>query len=101
MPPLEMESDLEYEEDHVRHGGYDSISESDADAYDVEMHLLVDDGYRSDDESSASLNESTPQVPSTLSVADGSHQYVTVVEVEDEDQQRPGEWCSIQPAIMT
>jgi hypothetical protein len=91
MPPLEMESDLEYEEDHVRHGGYDSTSESDADAYDVEMHLLVDDGYRSDDESSALLNESTPQLPSTSSAADGNHQRVTIEEVEDQGQQPPGE----------
>jgi len=91
MPPLEMESDLEYEEDHVRHGGYDSTSESDADAYDVEMHLLVDDGYRSDDESSALLNESTPQLPSTSSATDGNHQRVTIEEVEDQGQQPPGE----------
>lgn len=96
MPPLEMESDLEYEEDHVRHGGYDSTSESEADAYDVEMHLLVDDGYRSDDESSAVLDEDTPQLPSTSPVVDGNNQHVTVVEVEDEDQQRSGEWCSVQ-----
>ena len=41
----------------MRHGGYDSI---DADSYDVETHILVDDGYRSDDESSDLLNESTP-----------------------------------------
>ncbi len=91
MPPLEIESDLEYEEDHVRHGGYDSISESDADAYDVEMTLLVDDGDRSDDEGSALLNESTPQLPPTSSAADRNHQHVTVEEVEDQDQQ-PGEW---------
>ena len=91
MPPLEIESDLEYEEDHVRHGGYDSLSESDADAYDVEMHLLVDDGYGSDDEGSAVLNESTPQLPSTSPAADRNHQHVTVEEVEDRDEQRPGE----------
>jgi hypothetical protein len=94
MPPLEIESDLEYEEDHVRHGGYDSISESDADAYDVEMTLLVDDGERSDDEDPALLNESTPQLPSTSSAADRNHQHVTVEEVEDQNQQRPGEWGS-------
>jgi len=103
MPPLEFESDLEYEEDHVRHGGYDSISESgsDADAYDVEMTLLVDDGEQSDDEGSAFLNESTPHIPSTSPVADRDHQHVTVEEVEDQDQQRPGEWGSFQPVIMT
>jgi hypothetical protein len=100
MPPLEIESDLEYEEDHVRHGGYDSISESDADAYDVEMTLLVDDGDRSDDEGSALLNESTPRLPSTSSAADRNHQHVTVEEVEDQDQQ-PGEWGSFQLVIMT
>jgi hypothetical protein len=101
MPPLEIESDLEYEEDHVRHGGYDSISESDADAYDVEMTLLVDDGDRSDDEGSALLNEITPQLPSTSSAADRNHQHVTVEEVEDQDQQRPGKWGSFQPVVMT
>ena len=101
MPSLEIESDLEYEEDHVRHGGYDSISESDADAYDVEMHLLVDDGYRSDDESPALLNEGTPQLPATSPVADRTHQHVTVEEVVDRDQQQPGEWGSFQSVIMT
>ena len=100
MPPLEIESDLEYEEDHIRHGGYDSMSESDADAYDVEMTLLVDDGDQSDVEGSALVNESTPQLPSTSSAADRNH-YVTVEEVEDQDQQQPGEWGSFQPVIMT
>jgi hypothetical protein len=101
MPHLEIESDLEYEEDHVRHGGYDSLSESDADAYDVEMTLLVDDGDQSDDEGPALLNESTPQLPSTSSAADRIHQHVTVEEVEDQNQQRPGEWGSFQPVVMT
>ena len=90
MPPLEIESDLEYEEYHIRHGGYDSMSESDADAYDVEMTLLVDDGDQSDVEGSALVNESTPQLPSTSSAAD-RNQFVTVEEVEDQDQQQPGE----------
>lgn len=101
MPPLEIESDLEYEEDHVRQGGYDSLSESDADAYDVEMTLLVDDGDQSDDEGSALLNEGTPQLPSSLPPADRNHRHVTVEEVEDQNQQRPGEWGSFQPVIMT
>jgi hypothetical protein len=91
MPPLEIESDLEYEEDHVRHGGYDSISESDADAYDVEMTLLVDDGDQSDDEDSALRSESTPQLPPTSSAVDRNHHHVTVEEVEDQNQQQPGE----------
>lgn len=101
MPPLEIESDSEYEEDHVHHGGYDSISESDADAYDVEMTLLLDDGDRSDDEGSALLNEITPQLPSTSSAADRNHQHVTVEEVEDQNEQRPGEWGSFQPVLLT
>jgi hypothetical protein len=101
MPPLEIESDLEYEEDHVRQGGYDSLSESDADAYDVEMTLLVDDGDQSDDEGSALLNEGTPQPPSSLPPADRNHRHVTVEEVEDQNRQRPGEWGSFQPVIMT
>jgi hypothetical protein len=92
MPSLEIESDLEYEEDHVRHGGYDSISESDADAYDVEMTLLVDNADVSDDEGSVLLDESTPQLPSISSAADRNYQHVAVEEVEDQDRQRSGEW---------
>jgi hypothetical protein len=101
IPPLEVESDLEYEEDHLRYGGYDSISESDADAYDVEMTLLVDDGDGSDDEGSASLNESTPPLLSTSFAADRNQRHVVVEEVEDQDQQRAGEWAVCSLFIMT
>jgi len=97
MPPLEVESDSEYEEDHVRYVGYDSISESDADAYDVEMTLLLDDGDRSDDEGSTLLNESTSPPPSTSSAPDRNSRHVTVEEVEDRGQQQRGEWGSTQP----
>ena len=54
-----------------------------------------------DDEGSALLYEITPQLPSTSSAADRNHQHVTVEEVEDQDQQRPGEWGSFQPVMMT
>jgi hypothetical protein len=102
MPPLEIESDSEYGEDHLRYGGYDSISESDADAYDVEMTLLVDDGDLSDDEDSAALpDESTPPLPPTSFAANSNPRHVMVEEVEDQDQQRTGEWAAFYLFIMT
>jgi hypothetical protein len=101
MPPLELESDLEYEEDHLRYGGYDSISDSDADAYDVEMTLLVDDGDPSDDEGFALPNEITPPLPSTSFTADRNRRHVVVEEVEDQDQQRTGECVAYSLFIMT
>lgn len=93
MPPLEIESDSEYEGDHLRYGGYDSISESEADAYDVEMTLLVDDD-QSDDEGFALPDESTPPLPPTSFATDSNRRHVMVEEVEDQDQQRGGEWAS-------
>jgi hypothetical protein len=102
MPPLEIESDSEYGEDHLRYGGYDSISESDADAYDVEMTLLVDDGDLSDDEDSAALpDESTPPLPPTSLAANSNQRHVMVEEVEDQDQQRAGKWAANYLFIMT
>jgi hypothetical protein len=99
MPPLEVESDSEYDEDHIRYGGYDSRSESDVDAYDVEMHLLVDDGDLSDDEGSALPNGSTP--PLAPFPAHRNQRHVVVEEVEDQDQQRAGEWAAYGPSIVT
>jgi hypothetical protein len=101
MPPLELESDLEYEEDHLRYGGYDSISESDADAYDVEMTLLVDDGDGSDDGGFALPDESTPPLPPPLSAADRNPRHVVVEEVEDQDQRRAGKWAACSLFILT
>lgn len=94
MPPLYDASDSEYEEDddNLRHREYDSMSESAADAYDVEMTLLVDDGDASDDEDPAL---------SAPSVADNSHRnhrHVAVEEVEEEGQQRTGEWAALRPS---
>lgn len=101
MPPLEIESDSEYGEDGLRYGGYDSISESEADAYDVEMTLLVDDGDLSDEEDSAALpDESAPPLPSTSFAANSNQRHVMVEEVEDQDQQRAGEWAAYCLFIM-
>ena len=97
MPPLYDASDSEYE-DGLRHPAYDSMSDSDADAYDVEMTLLVDDGDASDDEEPALPSENA--LPSfDPSVADNSprnHRHVAVEEVEDEGQQRTGEWAALR-----
>jgi hypothetical protein len=94
MPPLYDASDSEYEEDHIHHGENDLTSESDIDAYDVEMTLLVDDGDLSDYEDSVIPNEGAPALSSTPFAAmdsDTSRRRVVVEEVEDRDQQRTGE----------
>ncbi|KAH9969853.1 hypothetical protein BC827DRAFT_39986 [Russula dissimulans] len=91
MPPLYDASDSEYEEDHIHHGENDLTSESDIDAYDVEMTLLVDDGDLSDYEDSVIPNEGAPALSSTPFAAmdsDTSRRRVVVEEVEDRDQQR-------------
>lgn len=98
MPPLYDASDSEAEEDHLRHGGYDSMSESEVDAYDVEMTLLIDHGDLSDEEDSALPNDRSPQLPSTpLDTADSYriYRHVIVEEVEDQDQQRTGKWAAL------
>lgn len=97
MPPLYDASDSEYDQDSFRHHGYDSMSESDADAYDVEMALLVDDNDPSDDEDPALPSESAlpPSAPSVADYSHRNHRHVVVVEeVEDEGQQRTGEFMS-------
>lgn len=97
MPPLYDASDSEYDGDRSRHHGYDSMSESDADAYDVEMTLLVDDSDASDDEDPALPSESAlpPSVPSVADNSHRNHRHVVVVEeVEDEGQQRTGEFMT-------
>ena len=100
MPPLYDASDSESEEDHVRHRGYDSMSDSDAEAYDVEMTLLVDDGDLSEDEDIALSSENVLPLPYIPGVADNSnhHRRVVVEEVEDEAQQRTGEWAALPHA---
>ena len=100
MPPLYDASDSEYEEDSLRHRGYDSMSESDADAYDVEMTLLADDGDASDDEDAALPSESAlpPSFPSVADTSRRNHRHVAVEEVEDEGQQRTGEWAVLRPS---
>jgi len=96
MPPLYDASDSEYE-DSLRHHGYDPMSESDADAYDVEMTLLVGDSDASDDEDPALPSESAlpPSVPSVADNSHRNHRHVVVVEeVEDEGQQQTGEFMT-------
>ncbi|KAI0252187.1 hypothetical protein BJV78DRAFT_378338 [Lactifluus subvellereus] len=86
MPPLYDASDSESEEGHLYHGVYDFMSESEADAHDVEMTLLIDEGDFSDHESAV-----FPR--STLSAAAEDSRdlrHVTVEEVQDQDQQRTG-----------
>ena len=102
MPPLYDASDSEYEEESLRHRAYDSMSDSDADAYDVEMALLVDDGDASDDEDPALPSESTlpSLVPSMADSSHRNHRHVAVEEVEDEGQQRTGEWADLRSTVV-
>ena len=102
MPPLYDASDSEYEEDSLRHRGYDSMSESDADAYDVEMTLLADDGDASDDEDAALPSESAlpRSFPSMADTSRRNHRHVAVEEVEEEGQQRTGEWAVLRPTVV-
>ena len=98
MPPLYDASDSEYDGDSFRHPGYGSMSESDADAYDVEMTLLVDDDSDASDDENPALPSESALPPSVPSVADNSHRthrhIVVVEEVEDEGQQRTGEFMT-------
>ena len=101
MPPLYDASDSESEEDH-HHRGYDSMSESDADAYDVEMTLLVDDGDPSDDEHAALPSESAPfhpPIPPLVDISDRDYRRVVIEEVEDEERHRTGERAAIRPCL--
>ncbi|KAI0301113.1 hypothetical protein B0F90DRAFT_1925534 [Multifurca ochricompacta] len=96
MPPLFDASDSEYEEDYLHHGVYDSMSESEADARDVEMTLLFDDGDLSDNEDSppSPPNEGValPESAASMAAVEGNEnpRHVTVEEIEDQDQQRIG-----------
>jgi hypothetical protein len=85
MPPLFDGSDSESDGGHLHHGVYDFMSESEADAQDVEMALFVDDGDFSDSED-AVLPQSTPSAATEDSRA---RRHVTVQEVEDDAQQQP------------
>jgi hypothetical protein len=97
MPPLFDGSDSESDGGYLHHGVYDFMSESEADAQDVEMTLLVDDGEFSDPEDAV-----WPQsIPSAATEDSRARRHVTVQEVEDDAQQQPREcngfvtrlWC--------
>jgi hypothetical protein len=90
LPPLYDASDSEFEEGHLNHGVYDFMSDSEADAHDVEMILLVDNEDLSDHEGVV-LPQSTPSA-ATEDSRDPRH--VTLEEIEDHEdqvQQQTGE----------
>ena len=90
MPPLYEASDSGSDESHFNHGVYDFMSESEGDAHEVEMTLLLDEGDFSDHEG-AVFPRSTPSAAAEDS---GNLRHVTVEEVEDHDQQRTGK-CGV------
>jgi hypothetical protein len=87
MPPLYEASDVDSEEGHLHHGVYDFMSDSEADAHDVEMTLFVDDGDLSDHEDTVLLMNNS----SAATEDSRDRRHVTVEEVEDQDQQQTGQ----------
>ncbi|KAH9168737.1 hypothetical protein EDB89DRAFT_1563891 [Lactarius sanguifluus] len=82
MPPLYDASDSESGEEHFHRNVYDSMSDSEADAHDVEMTLLFDD----DGDSAVYLDDAVPPLSDAVTTAEGSvNHHVTVEEVQDQD----------------
>ncbi|KAH9002815.1 hypothetical protein EDB86DRAFT_217472 [Lactarius hatsudake] len=82
MPPLYDASDSESGEEHFHRNVYDFMSDSEADAHDVEMTLLFDD----DGDVAAYLDDAVPPLSDAVTTAEGSvNHHVTVEEVQDQD----------------
>ncbi|KAI9443427.1 hypothetical protein H4582DRAFT_1192975 [Lactarius indigo] len=83
MPPLYDASDSESGEEHFHRNAYDFMSDSEADAHDVEMTLLFDD----DGDVAAYLDDAVPPpLSDEVTTAEGSaNHHVTVEEVQDQD----------------
>jgi len=104
MPPLYDASDSESGEEHFHRNVYDFMSESEADAHDVEMTLLFDDGNFSDVDGAAYLEDAVPPPSDVVTMAEGSvnhhvNHHVTVEEVEDQDLPHTGECAGLQPVL--
>lgn len=86
MPPLYDASDSESGEEHFHQNVYDFMSESEADAHDVEMTLLLDDGNFSDGDGEVYLDDVVPPPSSAVTTAEGNvNRHVMVEDVEDRD----------------
>ncbi|KAH8989125.1 hypothetical protein EDB92DRAFT_906946 [Lactarius akahatsu] len=96
MPPLYDASDSESGEEHFHGNVYDFMSDSEADAHDVEMTLLFDD----DGDGAASLDDAVPPLSDAVTTAEGSvNRHVTVEEVQDQDLPHTGECAGLQRAM--
>ena len=93
MPPLFDASDSESGEEPFQRNVYDFMSDSEADAHDVEMTLMLDDGHFSDNDGATYLDDDVVLPSSdTMATVDGNMNHHVMVE-EDQDLPHVGE-CS-------
>src|SRR6266404_6829821 len=86
MPLLYDASDSESGEELFHHHVHDFMSESEVDAHDVEMSLLLDDGHFSDSEGATYLDDDIVPPSAAVAASQGDvNRHVTVEEVEDQD----------------
>jgi hypothetical protein len=95
MPSLFDASDSESGEELFHRNVYDYMSESEADAHDVEMTLLPDDDSNfSDSDDAAYLNDVVPPPSDAVTTAEGNvNHHARHVTVEDDT----GECAGLQP----
>ena len=96
MPPLYDASDSESGEEPFHRNVYDFMSDSEADAHDVEMTLLLDDGNFSDSDGATYLDDIAPPPPDAMTTAEeGSMNHLGTVE-EDQHLSHTGECICLQ-----
>ena len=96
MPPLFDASDSESGEEPFQRNVYDFMSDSEADAHDVEMTLMLDDGHFSDNDGATYLDDDVVLPSSdTMATVDGNMNHHVMVE-EDQDLPHVGECSHLQ-----
>lgn len=96
MPPLYDASDSESGEEPFHRNVYDFMSDSEADAHDVEMTLLLDDGNFSDSDGATYLDDIVPPPSDAMTTAgEGNMNHLVTVE-QDQHLSHTGECTCLQ-----